>query len=142
MTDDGGGSDNTEREQHPARSLKPEKDAATGRFITGNSGSGGRPKGARAKLGEAFLAALAADFEEGGADAAERVRIEDPSTYMRVIASTLPKELNVSTVADLSDEQIDQRIQQLAVVLGLEVRRVDGDGGPGEEDEDGVSGPH
>ena len=32
---------------------KPGKDATTGRFITGNNG-GGRPKGARSKLGEAL----------------------------------------------------------------------------------------
>ena len=45
----------------------PEQDKKTGRFLTGNIG-GGRPQGARAKLGEAFLADMHADWEENGKD--------------------------------------------------------------------------
>ncbi len=37
--------------------MKPEQDAK-GRFIPGNNGGNGRPKGARNKLGEDFLEAL------------------------------------------------------------------------------------
>jgi hypothetical protein len=66
---------------------------AKGRFVTGNIG-GGRPKGARAKLGEEFLNALLNDFAEHGVVAVEAVRSEKPDQYLKVIASILPKEIS------------------------------------------------
>ena len=36
--------------------------------LTGNNGSTGRPKGSRNKLGEAFLEAMHADFEQHGVE--------------------------------------------------------------------------
>jgi hypothetical protein len=63
-----------------------------GRFLTGNTG-GGRPKGSRNKLGEAFVQALADDFSEHDVVAVERVRQSDPSTYTKIIGNTLPREV-------------------------------------------------
>ena len=93
----------------------PEKDKETGRFVTGNSG-GGRPKGARNKLGEAFLQALHDDFAENGVEAIARTRKEKPDQYLKVIAATLPKELNVkvSEIDELSDEQIARQLASIA----------------------------
>lgn len=62
-------------------------------FKPGNPGGPGRPKGARSRLGEAFISAVLTDFEAHGVEAIERVRAEDPSTYIRVIAGILPKEV-------------------------------------------------
>lgn len=62
------------------------------RFKPGNPG---RPKGARNKLGEAFVKALHEDFEKNGVAAVERVRDEKPDQYLKVIASLLPKEIEV-----------------------------------------------
>lgn len=56
-------------------------------------GNPGRPKGARNKLGEAFVGAMLTDFEAHGVDVIIKVRTDDPSTYVRVIAGLLPKEL-------------------------------------------------
>jgi hypothetical protein len=61
-------------------------------FQPGNSGGPGRPKGARHKLKELFVAALANDFEEHGIEAIKSARTEKPDTYLKVIASILPKE--------------------------------------------------
>ena len=73
------------------RSLE-DRDSKTGRFLPGNSGFGGRPKGSRNRHSEVFLAAFAADFEQHGAAVIERVRREQPSVYLRVAADLLPRE--------------------------------------------------
>ena len=68
----------------------------------------GRPKGSRHKLGEDFVAALQADFMENGAATIEKVRDERPQDYLKVIASILPKEVNVnqSALQELSDDEL------------------------------------
>lgn len=79
------------------------------------AGNPGRPKGSRNKLGEAFLAALHDDFNEHGIAAIQTVRAEKPDQYLKVIASILPKELNVNvndTDAMTDDELID-RVRRL-----------------------------
>src|SRR5271154_5841440 len=63
-----------------------------GRFLTGNSG-GGRRKGARNKLTELFLDAIADDFTEHGAEAIAKVRTDDPATYLKIVGSLVPREL-------------------------------------------------
>ena len=79
------------REMETQEPVKPAQDDK-GRFISGNIG-GGRPKGARAKLGEAFIKALFEDFNENGVDAIQQVRDEKPDQYLKVIASLMPKEI-------------------------------------------------
>jgi hypothetical protein len=92
----------------------PAKDEK-GRFITGNIG-GGRPKGARAKLGEAFLSALQEDFENHGADAITKAREAKPEVYIRVIASLLPTEHKLTITdqfSEMTDDELIERIRQL-----------------------------
>ena len=86
-------------------------------------GNPGRPKGSRNKLGEDFIQALYADFSEHGAAAIAVVRSEKPSDYVKVIASILPKEVKLTaSVEEFTDEQLDQRIRQLASILNLDIR--------------------
>jgi hypothetical protein len=76
---------------------------ATG-FGPGNPGSGrAKQKGARDRMSAAFLTALADDFDEHGAAVIARVRDKDPSTYMRVYASLMPKEVDLGTKGALDD---------------------------------------
>ena len=56
----------------------------------------GRVKGTLNRISNAFLEALAADFEAGGADAIKIMRIEKPAEYCKVIASILPKEFEIT----------------------------------------------
>jgi hypothetical protein len=73
----------------PENTGEERADHAT-RFRPGNPG---RPKGSRNKLGEAFIAAMYADFQEHGVDVIEAVRTEKPDQYLKVVASILPKEI-------------------------------------------------
>src|SRR3954447_5179074 len=81
-------------------------------------GEGGRKKGSRNKLGEDFILALAEDFAKHGAAAIERVRLEKPDAYIKVVASLLPKDvnLNVRQLDDLTDEQLLARLQQVTAL--------------------------
>lgn len=116
-------------DNHP----KIEKDPTTGRFLPGNSGFGGKPKGARSKLGEMFLEALRDDFETNGAAAIVEVRESRPQDYLKVIASLMPKDLNLNmnNLDDATDEELVQRLRDLESIirpfLGLE-----GSGNAGE----------
>lgn len=68
-------------------------------FKEGNN-LGGRPKGSRNKLGEAFISDLYADWSKHGAATLARVREEDPSTYVKVCSSIVPKDINLNNLAD------------------------------------------
>jgi len=58
----------------------------------------GRPAAVRNKFSNAFLTDLLADWQANGAAAIKTVRMRDPSTYFRVAASILPRELTVDAV--------------------------------------------
>ena len=111
----------------PDASLKPKKTREEvlreNAFKPGQiANPNGRPKGARNKLGEQFLQDLYADWQEGGAEAIIAVRLSKPDAYLKVIASILPKELNVnvSEFEGMTDEQLNRRIRELAAdVLGI-----------------------
>jgi hypothetical protein len=60
----------------------------------------GRVVGNRKLLEEDFLKALVLDFRANGKEAIERCRMKDPVQYVRIIASLMPKSLNVQAVSD------------------------------------------
>lgn len=83
-------------------------------------GNPGRPKGARNKLGEAFIQALHDDFNEHGIAAVEQVRIEKPDQYLKVIASLMPKEHVLSfddQFSEMTDAELVDRVRQLTANL-------------------------
>jgi hypothetical protein len=78
-------------------------------FAKGSPNPGkGRPVGSRQKLGEAFLAALHADFMTYGVGVIEEVRIADPLGYLKIIARILPSQMqvDVSHLQELSDHDL------------------------------------
>lgn len=85
------------------RNLKP--------FKPGQSGNPkGRPKGARNRLGTAFLEALEDDFNRFGSQAITQVREQKPEVYMRVVAGLLPKEANINVEAGEAFVELWRRI--------------------------------
>jgi hypothetical protein len=82
------------------------------RFKPGNPG---RPKGSRNKLGEDFIRALSEDFATHGPAVIEKVRTDKPDAYLKIVASLLPKDinLNVRPLEELSDDQLLARLAQL-----------------------------
>jgi hypothetical protein len=69
-----------------------------GLFLQGVSGNPlGRPRGSRNRLGEQFISDLYDEWQKSGADALRRLaQQEDPTDYVRVVASVLPKQLDAS----------------------------------------------
>lgn len=55
----------------------------------------GRPKGSRHKLAESFINDVQEDWKQHGKGVLGKVREEDSSTYLRVVASILPKEIEM-----------------------------------------------
>ena len=92
-----------------------------GRFQTGNIGGPGRPRRSRNLLGEEFVAAVHRDWAQHGAAVLARVRIENPGSYLRVIASLVPRDVIIqrtpSEFDDLSDAELVELLQEEARAL-------------------------
>jgi hypothetical protein len=100
--------------EHPATSTRD----ANGRFLSGNIG-GGRPKGSRNKLSDVLLSVVVDDFIEHGAEALAQLRQKDPATYLRLVASLVPRELilqreeaPVVDYAELSEAEVVRLLEE------------------------------
>jgi|SRR5579859_1501016 len=62
------------------------------RFQRGNQ-FGGRTKGAKARLSDRFFEALSADFEEHADVVIGKVRENDATAYLNIVAKLMPREL-------------------------------------------------
>src|SRR5262245_11712548 len=83
-------------------------------FTSETAPRNGRMKGARNKLQADFLYALQREFEQHGEATIRIVRCERPVEFLKVIASILPKELEISDgsrLRELSNEQLDSIIE-------------------------------
>ena len=82
----------------------------------GESGNpAGKPKGSRTKLRDQFYEDILTDWQEGGREAIQRFRNERPHDYVKVVASVLPKEVNVKVneLEELSDAQLGAQLNAL-----------------------------
>lgn len=68
----------------------------------------------RARLNGRFMTALADDFEQHGKRAIERMRIHDPSGYIKTVAFLMPKQFEQTTpMSELTDEELERGIEYL-----------------------------
>jgi hypothetical protein len=82
----------------------------------GQSGNpAGRPKGSKNKLSEDFVADLYDDWKQRGPSVIARVAEERPHEYLKIIASLLPKDVNLkaNTLEDMSDDQLMRKLASL-----------------------------
>ena len=79
----------------------------------------GRPLGSKNVLSEDFVAALAADFARYGLYPISRTRNKDPTGYLRVIASIIPKEIsaNVNHIHKHTHEPVSETVDWITGLL-------------------------
>jgi hypothetical protein len=80
-----------------------ERDENSGRFLTGHVGVGGRPRGSRVKLTEAFLSDLSDSWDVHGKAALVNCATQEPSTFVKVVCSILPKKIDSTLEVNIFD---------------------------------------
>jgi hypothetical protein len=91
-------------------------------FQKGVSGNpNGRPKGSRNVLSEALIAALHTDFAEHGVAVIEKVRTEKPAEYLKIVASLVPRDINLKTpgLEDMDDDELLDALDQVRAVVSM-----------------------
>src|SRR5262245_15288230 len=102
------------------------------RFKPGQPKTGGRRKGTKDRIATALLESIASDFEQYGHEAVIIARKEGPVEYLRVVASLLPKEFEITTrniANELSDDELEALIEHARHQRELAASRGDTDGG-------------
>lgn len=93
------------------------RDEASGRFLPGNSGNGGRKKGARSKLGEAFLEDLRDAWNELGVEALKLCATEHPEKFVKIIADLMPRDVNLN-IATIDAADFATKFRTACELLG------------------------
>jgi len=128
-----------ERKKRKAKPAKPkveqqveakERDDTTGRFLPGNSGFGGRPKGSRNKLGEAFIQDMYEAWQRSGPGVLVKVIADEPATFLRSMVSLMPREMDVNV--NLYDTMTDEQLKSQFLAALREARALGFDISAGE----------
>ena len=92
-------------------------------FLPGRAKTGGRVRGSRNKICARFIDDLQAEWERSGADALAVMAKEDPSGFVKVTASILPKELEVTQTQLMEIDDSELAELREAVRRRIEERR-------------------
>jgi len=93
------------------------RDATSGRFLAGSKGGPGRKPGSRGRLGSAFIEDLHRVWEDVGDEALRRCAAEEPGQFCRIVASLMPRDIDLSIEINASD--FASRFQQARQLLGV-----------------------
>jgi hypothetical protein len=106
---------------NPAFRFRPgESGNPASRFRPGESGQpASRPTGSRRRLLARFVDDLYRDWDKNGAKAIRTVRRTRPHEYLRAVIAILPKEIKIEHGDEMTDDELDQEIRQLAAALDL-----------------------
>jgi hypothetical protein len=102
--------------------MHPERDEKTGRFLPGNCGNGGKKKGARNRLSEAFFADLYEHWKAHGIQAIQQVYETRPWEYLKICAMMVRgssdfDELTSGLHNDAMAEFIEERRKQALLMI-------------------------
>lgn len=109
-------------------------------FQPGQSGNpAGRPKGSRNKLTEDFLRDVLAAWTASGKQAMNDMIAEKPSEFVKMVAGLIPKEatLTINDHSEMTDDELAERVRQLAAQLAPFLLDGTGDTATGASDEAG-----
>lgn len=80
----------------------------------------GRPKGSRNKLAEDFLSDVLEEWQAHGKVAVSDMREKSPGDFVKMVASLLPKDVNLNlqnNLSELSDDELLSELRSLAANL-------------------------
>jgi hypothetical protein len=99
--------------------MQNDRDQRSGRFLSGCKPGPGRSRGSRNRLADAFIADLREVWEAHGIQALEKCALEEPSQFLRVIASLMPRDINLNVAIDAAS--FADRFAQAAALLGQDI---------------------
>ncbi|MCO4054609.1 MAG: hypothetical protein HEQ16_11275 [Bosea sp.] len=81
------------------------------------------PKGSRNKLSDVLLSVVVDDFAEHGAEAISQLRQKDPATYLRLVASLVPREMILQREEALTVDYAELTDAEIVALLEEQQRR-------------------
>jgi hypothetical protein len=90
-----------------------------GRFLMGNIGGPGRPKGSRNKLAQDFIDKVYEDWQAHGAKAIIAMREQSPSKYCSLVAALIPQHFKVEHdhTLMLNEEELRAKMVEIRTKL-------------------------